>query len=310
MPPVAFLMGPTASGKTALAVELVQRAPFEIVSVDSAMVYRGMDIGTAKPGPDILAIAPHRLIDIRDPAEPYSAADFRHDALQAITEIHAAGRIPLLVGGTMLYYRALKDGLSSLPAADPAVRERLAAELAAEGLPALAARLAAIDPEAAAKHGQNPQRLLRALEVFELTGRTLTDLQAAAAPAANPFPYRLCQIAVAPPDRAVLADRIARRFHDMLAAGFVAEVERLRSRGDLHPDLPALRAVGYRQVWQYLEGRLSYDDMVERGIIATRQLAKRQMTWLRSWDALHWQDAGAPDLVSNTLKLLQADAIC
>ncbi len=319
--PVVFLMGPTASGKTALAVELVQRgAPdgrgFEIVSVDSAMVYRGLDIGTAKPAADILAIAPHRLIDIRDPAEPYSVADFRRDALIEITRIHAAGRIPLLVGGTMLYFKALKDGLSALPMADPAMRARLQRELETLGREALAARLAAVDPEAAAKHGRNPQRLLRALEVYELSGQSLTALQAVPAPAAAAFPYRLARFAIAPADRAVLAERIARRFQDMLAAGLVAEVERLRARSEqpplglpaLHPDLPALRAVGYRQVWQYLAGQLSYQQMVERGIIATRQLAKRQMTWLRGWDALQWLDAEAPDLVGNTLKLLQQDA--
>ncbi len=313
-------MGPTASGKTALAVELVQRgAPdgrgFEIVSVDSAMVYRGLDIGTAKPAADILAIAPHRLIDIRDPAEPYSVADFRRDALAEITRIHAAGRIPLLVGGTMLYFKALKDGLSALPVADPARRARLQRELETLGREALAARLAAVDPEAAAKHGCNPQRLLRALEVYEMTGQSLTALQAVPVPAA--FPYRLARFAIAPADRAILAERIARRFQDMLAAGLVAEVERLRARSEqpspglpaLHPDLPALRAVGYRQVWQYLAGQLSYQQMVERGIIATRQLAKRQMTWLRGWDALQWLDAEAPDLVGNTLKLLQQDAI-
>ncbi|MFP5439916.1 MAG: tRNA (adenosine(37)-N6)-dimethylallyltransferase MiaA [Gammaproteobacteria bacterium] len=303
-------MGPTASGKTALAVELVRRAPFEIVSVDSAMVYRGLDIGTAKPDAATLAIAPHRLIDIRDPSEPYSAADFRRDALAAIDEIHAAGRIPLLVGGTMLYFKALKDGLSALPAADPEVRARLAAELQAEGLPSLAARLAAVDPAAAAKHGENPQRLLRALEVWELTGRALTDLQAEAAPAKDAFPFRLTQFAIAPADRVVLAERIAARFHAMLAAGLVEEVRGLMARGDLHPDLPALRAVGYRQVWQYLAGQASYQEMVERGIIATRQLAKRQMTWLRGWDALQWLDADAPDLVDNTLKSLEQDAIC
>ena len=312
--PVVFLAGPTASGKTALAVELVRRgAPdgraFEIVSVDSAMVYRGLDIGTAKPPPEVLAAAPHRLVDIRDPADPYSAADFRRDALAAIDEIHAAGNIPLLTGGTMLYFKALRDGLSALPEADPAIRARLQAELVAEGRPALAARLAAVDPAAAARHGENPQRLLRALEVYEITGRPLTELQAAQAPAADPFPFRLAQYAVAPADRGLQAERVARRFHEMLAAGLVAEVERLRARADLHPDLPALRAVGYRQVWQYLDGQASYEEMVERGIIATRQLAKRQMTWLRSWPALRWLDAGASDLVGDALKLLAMDAI-
>ncbi len=303
-PPVIFLMGPTAAGKTALAVELVRRgAPdgraFDIISVDSAMVYRGMDIGTAKPDAETLKIAPHRLIDIRDPADPYSAADFRRDALTAIDEIHAAGNIPLLVGGTMLYFKALKEGLSSLPAADPELRERLTAQLKTEGLSAMAARLAAVDPPAAAKHGENPQRLLRALEVFELTGRPLTALQAEQAPTGDPFPYRLAQFAVTP-RREVLTGRIAARFRAMLAAGLLDEVRALMARGDLHPDLPALRAVGYRQIWQFLAGQVSYEDMVERGIIASRQLAKRQLTWLRGWDALQWLDAEAPGLVDDT----------
>lgn len=309
-PPVVFLMGPTASGKTALAVELVQRgAPdgrgFEIISVDSAMVYRGLDIGTAKPDAATLAIAPHRLIDIRDPADPYSAADFRRDALAAITEIHAAGRIPLLVGGTMLYFKALKDGLSALPATDPAIRSRLQQEFEAEGRAAMAARLAAVDPEAAAKHGENPQRLLRALEVWEITGIPLTRLQAEQPPAADPFPYHLLQLAITPADRAVLSARIEVRFRQMLAAGLVAEVERLRATGAaLHADLPALRAVGYRQVWQYLDGQASCQQMEERGIIATRQLAKRQLTWLRGWEGLQWLDADADDLAGQALKRL------
>ncbi|MFZ5723745.1 MAG: tRNA (adenosine(37)-N6)-dimethylallyltransferase MiaA [Pseudomonadota bacterium] len=299
-------MGPTAAGKTALAVELVRRgAPdgrgFEIVSVDSALVYRGMDIGTAKPDAATLAVAPHRLLDLRDPSEPYSAADFRTDALAAIADIHAAGRIPLLVGGTMLYFKALRDGLAALPQSDPDVRARLTAELARDGLPALAARLAAVDPEAAAKHGGNPQRLLRALEVFELTGRPLSELHREQTGA--PFPYPLLQLAIAP-DRNLLAERIARRFEAMLAAGFLDEVRRLYDRGDLHPDLPALRAVGYRQAWQHLAGQLSYDDMVARAIIATRQLAKRQLTWLRGWQGLQWLDPDAPDLVDRTLGLV------
>lgn len=301
-------MGPTASGKTALAVELVKRgAPdgraFEIISVDSALVYRGMDIGTAKPSADVLAVAPHRLLDIRDPSEPYSAADFRADALQAIADIHAVGRIPLLVGGTMLYFKALRDGLATLPQSDPELRARLTAELKDEGLPALAARLAAVDPAAAEKHGANPQRLLRALEVWELTGRPLSELQQAGAAAAEPFPCPLIQLAIAP-GREVLAERIARRFTDMLADGFLDEVRRLRERGDLHPDLPALRAVGYRQAWLHLAGQLSYEDMVARAIIATRQLAKRQLTWLRGWQGLQWLDPQAPDLVDRALKVL------
>ncbi|MFZ5756951.1 MAG: tRNA (adenosine(37)-N6)-dimethylallyltransferase MiaA [Pseudomonadota bacterium] len=310
MPGVVFLMGPTASGKTALAVELVRRTAgaLEIVSVDSAMVYRGLDIGTAKPDAATLAAAPHHLIDIRDPAAPYSAADFRADALTAIRQIHAAGRTPLLVGGTMLYFKALREGLSALPASNPEVRERLAGELARDGLPALATRLAAVDPDAARKHGDNPQRLLRALEVHALTGRTLTELQQATAPDAAAFPFRLLQLAVAPA-REVLAERIATRFRAMLAAGFLDEVRRLRDRGDLHPDLPALRAVGYRQAWQHLAGQLSYDDMEARAIIATRQLAKRQMTWLRSWTALQWLDPDSSDPVADILKAADAASI-
>lgn len=304
-------MGPTASGKTALAVEMVRRGlpdgrALEIVSVDSAMVYRGMDIGTAKPGPDVLAVAPHRLIDIRDPAETYSAADFCRDALSAIREIRAAGRVPLLVGGTMLYFKALRDGLSELPPADPGIRARLAEDLARDGLPAMAERLATIDPAAAALHGRNPQRLLRALEVWQVSGRSLSELQSETR-GSSPLPWPLIQMAVAPPDRAELATRIDRRFRAMLAAGLVGEVARLKARGDLHPALPALRAVGYRQVWQYLEGQTSYEEMVERGIIATRQLAKRQMTWLRGWPALRWLDAGAHDLVVEALETAVRD---
>jgi tRNA dimethylallyltransferase len=331
-PLVVFLMGPTASGKTALAVELVKRGMpdgrgLSIVSVDSAMVYRGMDIGTAKPDAETLAVAPHRLIDIRDPAEPYSAADFRRDALAAIADIHAGGRVPLLVGGTMLYFKALKDGLSALPPADPAIRARLAAELAAQGREVLVARLAAVDPEAAARHGDNPQRLLRALEVFEATGVPLTRLQAEQAPAADPFPFTLLQMAVAPVSREELNRRIAQRFRDMIAAGFLDEVRRLRyrpaPRPALQPDLPALRAVGYRQAWQYLDdlddgiehagvagrtsrfaGHASYEHWEERGIIATRQLAKRQMTWLRGWQGLHWLGAEGSDPLTQALSLL------
>jgi len=326
-PLVVFLMGPTASGKTALAVELVKRGMpdgrgIAIVSVDSAMVYRGMDIGTAKPDAATLAQAPHRLIDIRDPAEPYSAADFRRDALAAIADIHAAGQVPLLVGGTMLYFKALREGLSALPAADPGIRARLADELATQGREALAARLAAVDPEAAARHGDNPQRLLRALEVFEITGLPLTRLQAEQAPAGDPFPFTLLQMALVPASREELSRRISQRFRDMIAAGFLDEVRRLRHRPapqpPLHPDLPALRAVGYRQAWLHLEeqdagqlrglaGHPSYEHWEERGIIATRQLAKRQMTWLRGWQGLHWLGTEGSEPLAQALSLL-ADA--
>jgi tRNA dimethylallyltransferase len=287
-PLAILLMGPTASGKTDLAVELVARLPCDIVSVDSAMVYRGMDIGTAKPDAATLARAPHRLIDCCDPSDAYSAARFREDALGEMAAISNKGRIPLLVGGTMLYFRALRLGLSPLPGADPETRRRIEAEAAALGWDALHRRLAEIDPQAAARiHPSDPQRIGRALEVFELTGRPLTELQRQGA-GLNPLPYRLLKLVRAPADRATLHERIGRRFHAMLEAGLEAEVRALLARGDLTPDLPSMRCVGYRQVLKYLSGEYSYRTMVERGIIATRQLAKRQWTWLRSEGDCHW----------------------
>ncbi|MDS4042820.1 MAG: tRNA (adenosine(37)-N6)-dimethylallyltransferase MiaA [Candidatus Competibacter sp.] len=283
-PPVLFLMGPTASGKTALAIELAQRLPFEIVSVDSALVYREMDIGTAKPDADTRRRVPHRLVDILDPAEAYSAGRFRSDARREIAAIQAGGHVPLLVGGTMLYFRALERGLADLPSADRAIRARLAAELAEKGGAALHARLARLDPAAAARiHPRDPRRIQRALEVFELTGRPLTEL--CAHQRDESLPFRIVTLIVTPADRRVLHERIERRFRAMLERGFVAEVERLRARGDLDPDKPSMRAVGYRQVWAYLDGGLDHAMMVERGIAATRQLAKRQMTWLRAESA-------------------------
>ena len=286
---VLFLMGPTASGKTALAVELVRRLPFEIISVDSAQVYREMDIGTAKPDVETRRIAPHRLVDIRDPAEAYSAGQFRADALREIAAIQAAGHIPLLVGGTMLYFRALERGLAELPTADPALRARLAAERAEQGGAALHARLARLDPAAAARiHPADSQRIQRALEVYELTGRSLTELCAVSRN--ESLPFRIVKWIVAPANRQVLHERIKQRFQLMLAQGFVAEVECLRRRGDLNPDAPSMRAVGYRQVWAYLDGRLDETAMVERGIIATRQYAKRQLTWLRAEAGAVWLD--------------------
>lgn len=281
LPPAIFLMGPTAAGKTDLALELVRHLPCDIISVDSALIYRDMDIGTAKPAPAQLAAAPHRLIDILDPAEAYSAAQFRRDALYEMAQITQVGRIPLLVGGTMLYFRALEYGLSDLPAADDEVRARLEVELQHNGLAHLHARLAQVDPRAAARiHPHDTQRIQRALEVYDVSGMSLSDLLDK--PQGILFPYRAIKIAVLPEDRAELHRRIEVRFHAMLAQGFVDEVARLRSRGDLHPGLPALRAVGYRQMWRYLEGEISYDHMVEQGIFATRQFAKRQLTWLRS----------------------------
>ncbi len=305
-PPVLFLMGPTASGKTALAVELVRRLPFEIVSVDSTLVYRGMDIGTAKPAVATRRIAPHRLVDILDPAETYSAGQFRSDALREIADIQAAGHIPLLVGGTMLYFRALERGLAELPPADPTIRARLAAELAGQGSAALHARLALRDPVAAARiHPHDPQRIQRALEVCELAGRSLTEL--CALTRNELLPFRIVKLIVSPADRQVLHERIEQRFRAMLEQGFVAEVERLRARGDLDLDKPSMRAVGYRQVWAYLDGSLDYAAMVERGIVATRQFAKRQLTWLRAVSGAAWLDSADHGLLEQVVAKLYED---
>jgi tRNA dimethylallyltransferase len=280
-PPAIFLMGPTASGKTALACALRERFPLELVSVDSALVYRGLEIGAARPDAPTLARHPHALIGIRDPSEPYSAAMFRDDALAAMRAITGRGRVPLLVGGTGLYFRALERGLSVMPAADPALRARLADEARERGWPALHARLAARDPGAAARIRPNDaQRIQRALEAIELTGATLGSLHAAGNPPAR-LPYRVLKLARVPSDRDALRKRIAARFDAMLAAGLLDEVRRLRARGDLSPDLPALRAVGYRQAWQHLDGALDFTQFRQRAIFATNQLAKRQMTWLR-----------------------------
>ena len=291
--PLICIMGPTASGKTALAIALkqqLQRA--ELISVDSALVYRGMDIGTAKPDATELAAAPHFLLDIRDPAQSYSAADFRQDALELIAAIRQRGNTPILVGGTMLYFKALLQGISSLPAADPAVRAELEAEAAVKGWQAMHQQLAQLDPVAAARiHPNDPQRINRALEVYRLTGQSLTALTAQQA---EPLPYQVRQFAIAPTDRAELHRRIEQRFLQMLTQGFEQEVRQLYQRGDLHPDLPSIRCVGYRQMWDYLAGGVDYETMVSQGIAATRQLAKRQLTWLRSWPDLHWLKTEAP----------------
>ena len=280
LPPAIFLMGPTATGKTELAIELCQKLPCDIISVDSVMVYRGLDIGSAKPDTATLAETPHRLIDICDPAEPFSAAQFRTRAIEDINDILARGRIPLLVGGSMLYFRALEQGLSVLPSSDPEVRARLEADINEHGLAHLHARLAEVDPEAAARiHVNDPQRTLRALEVFELTGKSMSSLLALEID--NDLPCRLVKIVLTPADRAQLHQRIEQRFQAMLSQGLVAEVKALFQRDDLHADLPAMRAVGYRQVWEYLDGQCDYDTLCEKGVIATRQFAKRQLTWLK-----------------------------
>lgn len=276
-----FIMGPTGTGKTDLAVELRKHFPIEIISVDSALVYKGLDIGSAKPDAATLAEAPHRLIDFLDPSQPYSAAEFREDALREMADITAHGKIPLLVGGTMLYFRALEYGLSALPPANPAIRARLEAEAATHGWQALHDRLASIDPVAAQRiHPNDPQRLQRALEVFELTGQSLTELQQAEWHDA--CPYQLLKIALIPEDRGWLHARLVQRFDQMLQQGVVDEVRKLLVRGDLDTHLPAIRAVGYRQIWDYLINEIDYNQMRDRAIVATRQLAKRQMTWLRS----------------------------
>lgn len=281
------IAGPTASGKTALALALCEHFPCEIISVDSTLVYRGMDIGTAKPSLAERASVPHHLIDIRDPADPYSAADFRRDALRLMDEISARGRIPLLVGGTMLYFKVLREGIAEMPPADPEVRALILADAERLGWPALHAQLAAVDPIAAARiHPHHSQRIQRALEVFRIGGVPLSELQRRQQQAE--LDHALIAFALNPADRSVLHRRIEVRFRQMLAQGFVEEVEVLYRRGDLLPDLPSMRAVGYRQVWDYLAGATDYDTMVELGIIATRQLAKRQLTWLRAWSDVVW----------------------
>lgn len=289
-PKAIFLMGPTGTGKTDLAVAIRQQLPVEIISVDSALVYKTMDIGTAKPDADTLKHAPHRLIDFLDPAQAYSAAEFREDALREMAAVTAKGRIPLLVGGTMLYFRALEQGLSELPSADPIIRARLIAEATELGWQALHERLQRVDPEAAQRiHPNDPQRLQRALEVYELTGENLTGLQRKLRFEA--CPYQLLKLALIPENRAWLHNRLEQRFDAMLELGLIREVEQLYARPDLNPSLPAIRAVGYRQVWDYLDGKIDYNLMRNRAIVATRQLAKRQMTWLRSDQGLSLYNA-------------------
>jgi len=305
-PPAIFLMGPTASGKTALACALAERFPFAIVSVDSALVYRGLDIGAAKPDAATLARFPHRLIDIRDPVQPYSAAEFRADALREMGSIVVSGRIPLLVGGTGLYFRALQAGLSDLPEADPRVRAHLVDEAAAKGWPALHARLRDLDPIAAERiRPGDAQRIQRALEVIELTGKPLSAQQGGM-PA--PFAYRVLKLALIPVDRARLHTRIAMRMDAMIAGGFLDEVRALRARGDLHPDLPSMRAVGYRQAWQHLDGEFGAGEFRDRAIFATRQLARRQLTWLRGERDARALDPFVPDHLRQAIRAVRAFA--
>ena len=302
-----FLMGPTASGKSQLALALCEQLGGEIVSVDSAQVYRGMDVGTAKPDAATRARVPHHLIDLCDPAEAYSAARFCADARAAIAAIRARGRIPLLVGGTMLYFRSLQQGLSDLPAADPRFREGLAAEAARVGWPALHARLARHDPATAARlHPNDAQRIQRALEILERSG---TPASGHAPPSGGGLEGPVAKLALNPPERRTLHERIAARFQQMMREGFLDEVARLRGRGDLAPDLPAMRAVGYRQLWAHLDGAYDLPTAVQRGIAATRQLAKRQLTWLRAEPGLAWCDPAAPDLARRAREHIETAAV-
>lgn len=303
LPLALFLMGPTASGKTDLAIRLRKKFPVEIISVDSALIYKGMDIGTAKPDADEQAQAPHRLIDILDPTEAYSAADFRRDALIEMDKIVEQGKIPLLVGGTMLYYKALLEGLSPLPAANPEIRQQIEQEALTLGWDKLHDELKKIDPVSAERiHPNDPQRLSRALEVYRISGKTLTELTQTKG---DSLPYRVKQFAIAPKERAELHRRIELRFDKMIDAGFEEEMRALYARDDLHPDLPSIRCVGYRQMWDYLDGNCTLDEAMFKGVCATRQLAKRQITWLRSWDNLTWLDSEnideALETVSNAI---------
>jgi len=300
-------MGPTASGKSGLALELCERLRAEIISVDSAQVYRGMDIGAAKPDRATRERVPHHLIDLCDPSEAYSAARFCADAARAIAQIRARGRLPLLVGGTMLYFRALQQGLSDLPSADPAFRAALAEQAAREGWPALHARLARLDPASAARlHPNDVQRIQRALEVVELSG---TPISRHAPPAAGMLEGPVVKVALNPPQRATLHARIEQRFRQMMAAGFLDEVAALRARPDLHPDLPSMRAVGYRQLWAHLDGEWDLETAVARGIAATRRFAKRQLTWLRAEPGLQWQDPDGDRVAERLAEQIRGAAV-
>ena len=300
-PPAILLMGPTASGKTGIAVELARRFPVELVNVDSAQIYRHMDIGTAKPDRALLERAPHHLIDILDPTERYSAGRFCEDASQLLAQIHARGRVPLLVGGTMLYFKALKEGLSRLPAADADIRLVIDAMAAESGWPALHAELERVDPGTASRTQSNDaQRIQRALEVYYITGQPLSELIAHSR--SGGAPYRMIAVALELSERRRLHERIAQRFETMLELGLIGEVRRLRERFDLNPSLPSMRAVGYRQVWQYLDGELSLGTLREQAVAATRQLAKRQLTWLRGWDGAERFDCLGDDLTERVVE--------
>jgi len=303
-PKIICVMGPTASGKTDLAITLANAFPMQIINVDSALVYRDMNIGTAKPSAKELAKAPHRLINLCDPSEAYSAGRFREEALLEIQTILDAGKIPLLVGGTMLYFRVLQFGVADLPEADPHIREQIEKRAQEKGWPALHEALAKIDEQSAKQiHPNDSQRIARALEVFQITGRALSELHAQQQQQQAPFEF--INIAIAPEDRKVLHERIERRFKSMLDNGFIDEVKALYERGDLHADLPAMRTVGYRQVWDYLDGKSDYETMVHKGIVATRQLARRQLIWLRRWPDVTWFNSVSTDLNQDVVAFLK-----
>lgn len=301
--PVICLMGPTASGKTDLAIELCQQLNGEIISVDSALVYRGMDIGTAKPSAKERAAAKHHLIDIREPNESYSAAEFRQDALKLIEQIDSEGKWPILAGGTMLYFKALLFGIADLPPTDDLIREQVAAHLQEKGAPGLHQWLSEIDPESAQRlHPNDPQRLSRAIEVFLISGKPLSQWHKEQQ--LQQIPYPVIQYAIAPQERSVLHKRIERRFDLMLEQGFEDEMRKLMARGDLNLEMPSMRCVGYRQMWQYLSGEFDLEQARYRAVVATRQLAKRQFTWLRSWEDMNWLDSLSQNNCARVLKNL------
>ncbi len=305
--PVIFLMGPTATGKTEIAVSLSRQNPVDVISVDSAMVYRGMDIGTAKPSKVLLKEVPHRLIDICEPDETYSSAKFRLDALLAINEIHSQNRIPLLVGGTGLYFRALETGISDLPDADAEIRQQLESEAEQIGWQAMHRRLAEIDPASAERiHTNDPQRIQRALEIYQISGRSITDHYEEKT--TNPFSFEVIKIILNPDDRSILHEKIKHRFLKMLDEGLVEEVRTFHKNKRFVRSLPSMRMVGYRQVWNYLDGETDYEEMIEKGIIATRQLAKRQMTWLRKEENGIWLDCDASGLFGKIQGILSEKA--
>ncbi|NQZ29643.1 MAG: tRNA (adenosine(37)-N6)-dimethylallyltransferase MiaA [Oceanospirillaceae bacterium] len=308
MPRAIFLMGPTAAGKTALAMDLFDKLPCELISVDSALIYREMNIGTAKPSAHELLRYPHHLVDIIDPAQSYSAAAFRADVLPLMQDIVDRGKIPLLVGGTMMYFNALTKGMAKLPNADEEIRQQITDIAQAQGWPAVHQLLKEVDPSSAARLAPNDsQRIQRALEVFRISGKTLTMHWAEQEQ--YQLPFNVLNIAVMPEQRQTLHQRIEQRFKVMLEQGFLDEVKALYQRGDLNLEMPSMRCVGYRQAWLYIQGELDYAAMQEKGIIATRQLAKRQITWLRSWENLHWFDLESIDLTARVLKLLDSDTI-